>query len=43
MGIKAFVQVIPEDEETASMVTMKKYKEVISRHTVGDSTVLSVQ
>ena len=43
MGIKAFVQVIPEDEETASKATMKKYKEVISRHTASNQGMSGVE
>ena len=43
MGIRAFVLMIPEDEEMASMATMKKYKEVVSRHTASNQGMSGVE
>ena len=34
---------IPEDEEMASVATMKKYKEIVSRHTASNQGVSGVE
>ena len=43
MGTRAFVLMIPEDEEMASMATMKKYNEVVSRHTASNQGMSGVE
>ena len=42
VGIRSFVLVLPE-EETASMPTMNRYKEVIAMHTVNNQTMSGVE
>ena len=42
VGIRSFVLVLP-DEETASMPTMNRYKEVISMHTASNQAMSGVE